>query len=118
VKGGLARRQLLQTEAFPMDVLALFARPLIVLTVAARVRRARALHEEGESAKTTDRSQLQRLLTYCRLNKGRVHFVVVFNLTRFAGDPPVPRGLRRARQVRPFCAPLSAAVAIASAPAS
>ena len=30
-------------------------------------------HEEGESAKTTDRSQLQRLLTYCRLNKGRVH---------------------------------------------
>jgi DNA invertase Pin-like site-specific DNA recombinase len=35
---------------------------------------------------TTDRSQLQNLLTYCRLNKGRVHFVVVFNLTRFARD--------------------------------
>jgi hypothetical protein len=29
-------------------------------------------HEEGESAKSTDRSQLQNLLTYCRLNKGRV----------------------------------------------
>jgi DNA invertase Pin-like site-specific DNA recombinase len=43
-------------------------------------------HEEGESAKTTDRSQLQKLLTFCRLNKGRVHFVVVFNLTRFARD--------------------------------
>jgi len=43
-------------------------------------------YEEGESAKTTDRSQLQNLLTYCRLNKGRVHFVVVFNLTRFARD--------------------------------
>src|SRR3954471_10358794 len=42
--------------------------------------------EEGESAKTTDRSQLQKLLTFCRLNKGRVHFVVVFNLTRFARD--------------------------------
>ena len=28
-------------------------------------------HEEGESAKTTDRSQLQSLLTYCRLNKER-----------------------------------------------
>src|SRR5687767_7933199 len=41
-------------------------------------------HEEGESAETTDRSQLQNLLTYCRLNKGRVHFVVVLNLTRFA----------------------------------
>ena len=44
-------------------------------------------HEEGESAKTTDRSQLQSLLTYCRLNKGRVHFVVVFKLTRFARAP-------------------------------
>ena len=43
-------------------------------------------HEEGESAKTTDRSRLQNLRTYCRLNKGRVHFVVVFNLTRFARD--------------------------------
>ncbi len=43
-------------------------------------------HEEGESAKSTDRSQLQNLLTYCRVNKGRVHFVVVFNLTRFARD--------------------------------
>src|SRR5262249_31587245 len=43
-------------------------------------------HEKGESAKSTDRSQLQNLLTYCRLNKGRVHFVVVFNLTRFARD--------------------------------
>ena len=43
-------------------------------------------HEEGESAKTTDRSQLQNLLTFCRLNKGRVHFVVVVNLTRFARD--------------------------------
>jgi DNA invertase Pin-like site-specific DNA recombinase len=43
-------------------------------------------HEEGESAKSTDRSQLQNLLTFCRLNKGRVNFVVVFNLTRFARD--------------------------------
>ena len=43
-------------------------------------------HEEGESAKSTDRSRLQNLLTYCRVNRGRVHFVVVFNLTRFARD--------------------------------
>lgn len=42
--------------------------------------------EEGESAKTADRTELQRLLTFCRTNKGRVHFVVVFNLTRFARD--------------------------------
>jgi site-specific DNA recombinase len=41
-------------------------------------------HEEGESAKTTDRSQLQNLLTFCRLNKGRM--VVVFHVTRFARD--------------------------------
>ena len=31
---------------------------------------------------------VNELLTYCRLNNGRVHFVVVFNLTRFARDPP------------------------------
>ena len=42
--------------------------------------------EEGESAKTADRTELQRLLKYCRTNKGKVHFVVVFNLTRFARD--------------------------------
>src|SRR6202049_1042471 len=39
-------------------------------------------HEEGESAKTTDRGQLQALLKYCRTHKGKVHFVVVHNLTR------------------------------------
>jgi DNA invertase Pin-like site-specific DNA recombinase len=43
-------------------------------------------HEEGESAKTTDRSQLQALLKYCRAHKGEVHFVVVYNLTRFARE--------------------------------
>jgi DNA invertase Pin-like site-specific DNA recombinase len=42
--------------------------------------------EEGESAKTANRTELQRLLQYCQANKGRVHFVVVFNLTRFARE--------------------------------
>ncbi len=42
--------------------------------------------EEGESAKTTDRTELQKLLKYCRANKGKVHFVVVYNLTRFARE--------------------------------
>ena len=42
--------------------------------------------EEGESAKTADRTELQKLLNFCRTNKGRVSFVVVFNLTRFARD--------------------------------
>jgi hypothetical protein len=43
-------------------------------------------HKEGESAKTTDRSQLQNLLKYCRTHKGKVHFLVVYNLTRFARE--------------------------------
>jgi Resolvase, N terminal domain len=43
-------------------------------------------HEEGESARTTDCSQLQNLLKYCRTRKGKVHFVVVYNLTRFARE--------------------------------
>src|SRR6266513_4757859 len=42
--------------------------------------------EEGESAKTTNRTELQNLLKYCRTHKGRVQFVVVFNLTRFARE--------------------------------
>ena len=42
--------------------------------------------EEGESAKSADRRELQRMLTYCRSNRGKVHFLVVFNLTRFARD--------------------------------
>ena len=43
-------------------------------------------NEQGESAKTTDRTELQNLLKYCRAQKGRVHFVVVYNLTRFARE--------------------------------
>jgi site-specific DNA recombinase len=42
--------------------------------------------EEGESAKTTDRTELQNLLKYCRTHKGKVNFVVVYNLTRFARE--------------------------------
>src|SRR5215211_3735949 len=42
--------------------------------------------EEGERAKTADRTELQNLLRFCRTNKGAVQFVVVFNLTRFARD--------------------------------
>jgi DNA invertase Pin-like site-specific DNA recombinase len=42
--------------------------------------------EQGESAKTTDRTELQNLLKYCRAQKGKAHFVVVYNLTRFARE--------------------------------
>ena len=42
--------------------------------------------EQGESAKTTDRTELQRLLNYCRTHKGKVHFVVVYNIPRFARE--------------------------------
>jgi DNA invertase Pin-like site-specific DNA recombinase len=43
-------------------------------------------NEQGESAKTADRTELQKLLQFCRINKGKVYFVVVFNLTRFARE--------------------------------
>src|SRR6478752_3250012 len=42
--------------------------------------------EEGESAKTADRTELRRMLEFCRTHKDRLNFVVVFNLTRFARD--------------------------------
>jgi site-specific DNA recombinase len=40
--------------------------------------------EPGESAKTADRTELHKLLQYCRRHKGKVHFVVVFGVNRFA----------------------------------
>jgi site-specific DNA recombinase len=43
-------------------------------------------HEQGESAKTIERTELQNLLKYCRTHKGKVHFVIVYNLTRFARE--------------------------------
>lgn len=46
----------------------------------------RVFVEEGESAKTAERPQLQNLLSYCRLNKGRVQFVIVYALNRLARD--------------------------------
>src|SRR5688572_8321210 len=42
--------------------------------------------EQGESARTADRTELQKLLTFCRGKRGRVSFVVVYNLTRFARE--------------------------------
>jgi DNA invertase Pin-like site-specific DNA recombinase len=50
--------------------------------------------EEGESAKTADRTELQKLLNYCRTHKGKVHFVIVYNLTRFAREKYDHFGLR------------------------
>ncbi len=40
--------------------------------------------EEGESAKTTNRTQFQQMLGYCKKNKGRIKYVVVYNLQRFS----------------------------------
>jgi site-specific DNA recombinase len=42
--------------------------------------------EQGESAKTADRTELKKLLTFCRTHRARVSFVVVYNLTRFARE--------------------------------
>jgi len=47
---------------------------------------AREFIEEGESAKTTARTQLQALLTYCRTNKGKVDVVVIYNVSRLSRD--------------------------------
>ena len=44
----------------------------------------RVFVDAGESAKTTDRPEFQKLMAYCRENKGRVHFVVVYAVNRFA----------------------------------
>lgn len=40
--------------------------------------------DAGESAKTANRPAFQDLLTYCRVEKGKVHAVIVYSLTRFS----------------------------------
>lgn len=40
--------------------------------------------EEGESAKTTDRKELLKLLIYCRENKNNIGFIIVWKVDRFA----------------------------------
>ena len=47
---------------------------------------ARVFVEEGESAKTADRTELQRLIHYCGQNKRLIDFVVVYNLSRFSRE--------------------------------
>ena len=44
----------------------------------------RVFIDKGESAKTTERPELQKLLACCCQNKGRIQCVVVHNVTRFA----------------------------------
>jgi site-specific DNA recombinase len=45
---------------------------------------AREFVDAGESAKTADRTQLRELLAFCRENKGKIHAVIVYNLSRFS----------------------------------
>jgi site-specific DNA recombinase len=47
-------------------------------------RVARVFVEEGESAKTQDRAVLKELLAYCRENRGRVQYVIVYAVSRLA----------------------------------
>jgi site-specific DNA recombinase len=42
--------------------------------------------EEGESAKTANRTELKNLLAYCRQHRGRLHAVIVYALSRFARE--------------------------------
>lgn len=39
--------------------------------------------EEGESAKTAARTQFERLVAFCRTQRGRVQYVVVYSISRF-----------------------------------
>ncbi len=47
---------------------------------------ARVFVEQGESAKTAERTQLQLMLKFCAEHKGQIDFVVVYNLSRFSRE--------------------------------
>ena len=46
----------------------------------------RIFMEEGESAKTADRPEFQKLLAYCRDHKDRLDYLIVYAINRFARD--------------------------------
>lgn len=45
---------------------------------------AQVFVEEGESAKTADRTELQNLLEFCRKNRDRIGHVIVYKIDRFS----------------------------------
>ncbi len=45
---------------------------------------AQVFVDEGESAKTAERTEFQKMLRYCRENKGQIQFVIVYSLSRFS----------------------------------
>ncbi len=46
----------------------------------------RVFVDEGQSAKTTERVEFQKMLRYCRKNKGQIEYLVVYSLNRFSRD--------------------------------
>lgn len=49
---------------------------------------ASVFQEEGESAKTTDRTELQRMLSYCIEHKNEIDGVLVYSVDRFSRNVP------------------------------
>ena len=52
----------------------------------AGLRLNRVFREEGKSAKSTDRPELENMLRYCRRKAGTITHVVVYDLKRFSRD--------------------------------
>jgi len=48
------------------------------------IRVQHVFREEGESAKTANRTQLIRAIEYCRKHKGKIKYFIVYKLDRFA----------------------------------
>ena len=46
----------------------------------------RVFVDEGESAKTADRTEFKNLIAYCRENQKRIDFIIVYSLSRFSRD--------------------------------
>ncbi len=44
----------------------------------------RTFIEEGESAKTINRTEFKKMLEYCAEHKGRIQWIVVYNVSRFS----------------------------------
>lgn len=68
-----------------------------------KLRKENVFRDEGESAKATNRPQLLAMLEYCRQNKGKIEYCIVWKLDRFArnsDDHVLLRSILRKSNVR------------------
>lgn len=73
-----------QVENFSLDAQEDICKEFCLKHLKDCVPEDRIFREEGESAKTADRTQLKKMLKYCSKNRKEIRYVVVYKIDRFS----------------------------------